>query len=494
MKTKKIIAAILAMSTAGILISGCTGGDEQQGNVKLKYIMPGPGIQENSKAVWEEFNKKLGEKLPGITVDFEIIPLAEYKQKVMLMMSAREQIDILNNYGLDFATEVGNGTFTVMNDLLDEYGKDISKALPEWIWDYETIDGNIYGIPTYQMMGQTRCICFVKELADQYLDLEALRKAIDSSPQWSQEVYDILTKYCEDVKASGINFKSTSILNLKGLDTITGPYGVRYGDEGCEVVNVYANENSDVRYKTAREWMEKGYIRQDALSCTDEADYNGKIDGNLFWDEVYSPYQADILTEQYGVEIITVPYDVEPYIGMKALAGGTSITESSAYKKEAMQVLNLLQTDKELYNLLVFGIEGEDYTVESEGRIRTSYDSSPTANDSYGLYKWIVGNSSLAYNIQSEPDSYNTWAFEEVNNSPNRSYLMGFQADTTQITDMLSQVSSIVTQYLQPLNVGSVDDWEGNYNEFKKKLRIAGEEQIIEELQKQINEFLENNK
>lgn len=491
MRWKRIISGAITLVIAGTLISGCgDGGDSGNEQITLKYVMAGPGMQDNSREVWSEFNNKLHEKLPNVTVDFEIIPLSEYKQKVMLMMSAREQIDIVNNYGLDFATEVGNGTFAEMNDLLDKYGTDVQKALPDWLWDYETVDGKIYGIPSYQMMGQTRCICFVKELADQFLDLDALRTAIDSSPNWSKEVYDILTKYCEDVKAAGYNFKSTSILNLKGYDTITGAYGVVYGDDGCKVVNVYANDNSDIRYRTAREWQEKGYIRSDALSATDEANYNGKIDGNLFWDEVYSPYQADVLSKNYGIDIITVPYDTDPYIGFKALAGGTSIMQSSKYQKEAMQVLNLLQTDKELYNLLTFGIEGTNYKKIGENKIETSYDSSPSASDSYGLYKWIVGNTSLAYTIQSEPEDYDEWAFVEVNNSPNRSKLMGFQPDTSAIADMLSQVSSIQSQYLQPLNCGAVPDWEANYTEFKEKLRTAGEEKIIEELQKQVDEFL----
>jgi len=491
MNVKKFLTGVLAFAITASLISGCGGGEHDKKNVTLRYIMAGPGMQEDSREVWSAFNDKLHEKLPNITVDFEVIPLAEYKQKVMLMMSAREQIDIINNYGLDFPTEVNNGTFAVMDDLLDQYGSDIQKGLPEWLWNYETINGNIYGIPTYQMMGQTRCICFIKELADKFLDMDALRKAIDSSPNWSQEVYDILTKYCEDVKAAGYNFKSTSLLNTKGYDTIIGPYGVRYGDESCKVVNVYTNENADVRYKTAKEWMNKGYIRADALSATDGNNYKGKIDGVLFWDEVYTPYTADTLTKQYGTEIVTIPFDVDPYIGFKALAGGTSIMQSSKYKEESMKVLNLLQTDKELYNLLVFGIEGKNYKKVGDNRIETTFESSPSANDAYGLFKWIVGNSSLAYNIQSEPDSYNDWAFNEVNNSPNRSKLMGFQVDTTKISDNISQVSSIVGQYLQPLSVGAVPDWEANYSEFKEKLKIAGEDAIIAELQKQVDEFLD---
>lgn len=489
MKKTKIMSAVLAAVLAAASLTGC-GTKKENENVVLKYIMPGPGTQEDSQEVWAAFNDKLHEKLPNVSVEFEVIPLSEYKQKVMLMMSAREQIDIINNYGLEFATEVGNGSFVALNDLLDKYGKETREALPEWLWDYQTIDGNIYGVTSYQMMGQTRCFCTLKELADKYLDTEALTKAFDNNVNFSQEIYDILTDYCAAVKGAGINFKTVSILNLMGYDSITGSYGIRYNDDKCEVVDMYINDSAETRYKLANDWYKAGYIRSDALSANDDDNYKGKIDGMLFWDEVYTPYQADILSEKYGAEIITIPYDVDPFIGYKALAGGTSISSSSEYPEEAMQVINLLQSDAELYNLLVFGIEGENYTKLDDTHIQTTYSGSATANDSYGLYKWIVGNTSLAYNIQSEPEGYNEWAFDEVNSSPNRSKLMGFQADTTEIADMISQVNSIKSQYLQPLNVGAAGDWQATYEEYKQKSEQAGESKIIAELQKQIDEFL----
>lgn len=494
MKGKKALSFLLAAGMISMAATGCAGGAKKQENVTLKYVMAGPGMQANSQEVWAAFNDKLHEKLPNITVDFEIIPLSEYKQKVMLMMSAREQIDIINNYGLDFATEVSNGSFADMNDLLDKYGKEVRKTLPDWIWDYETVNGKIYGVPSYQMMGQTRCICFVKELADKYLDAEALRKALDSSKTFSQEVYDILGNYCKTLKDNGINFKTTSILNVKGYDGITNSYSVVYGDDACKVVNTYANDSAKLRYKTAKEWKDKGYIRPDALSATDDESYYGKPDGTAFWDDIYTPYQEKQLSEKYGTEILCIPYDTEPPIGGIALAGGTSIMASSKYPEEAMQFINLIQTDKELYNFLVFGREGVDYEKVGEDEIKTTYDSQGTANDKYGIFKWIVGNAELAYRNQSEDENYHNWAFNEVNSSTNRSKLIGFLPDTAAITDMLTQTDALRTQYLQPLNVGAVDNWEQNYEEFVSKLKTAGEDTIISELQKQVDEFLAQKK
>lgn len=59
---------------------------------------------------------------------------------------------------------------------------------------------------------------------------------------------------------------------------------------------------------------------------------------------------------------------------------------------------------------------------------------------------------------------------------------------------MLTQSDALRTQYLQPLNVGAVDNREQNYEEFVSKLKTAGEDTIISELQKQVDEFLTQKK
>ena len=492
MKKTKLISGLLALAMLAGFCAGCTTGSKKNEQVTLKYVMPGPGLQENAKEVWAAFNEKLHEKMPNLTVEFEIIPLSEYKQKVMLMLASREKVDIINNYGLDFATEVGNRTFAPMNDLIEQYGKDVVDTLPEWLWDYQKVDGEIYGIPSYQMMGQTRGVVFVKEVADKYVDYAAVEQALAKSETFNQELYDILTKYCEDVKADGLNFKTADILNLKGWETVTGSYGYVWSDKPV-FKNYTVCEEQELRYKIASEWYKKGYIREDVASATDAASYKGKADGYLFWDDIHTPYQEATLSEKYGTEIKIIPYDVNPPIGFKALAGGTSIASASQYKEEAMQFLNLIQTDKELYNFLVWGREGVEYTKTGDDRIETPYGSQGTANDGYGLYKWIVGNTSLAYDTQADLEGYKQWAFEEVNNSPKISKLIGFQPDTADIGDIITQTNAIRGQYYNILNQGVMgDEWQSYYQEYKDKLAIAGDEKVITELQRQVDEFLAN--
>jgi len=377
--------------------------------------------------------------------------------------------------------------------LLDEYGGQLKAALPEFMWDYQKYDGEIYGVPTYQMCGDFRGIFFFKEQAEKYLDIEGFKKALYKSPTFTQEVYDMLTKYIEDMKADGLNFKSATVLNEKGYEPIISGLGyIVKGDESCQIINKDMSDAARIRFKTAREWYEKGYIREDVLSATDDNNYMGKIDGFPFWDGVWTPFVAEQYSQKYGHELIVIPYEDEYYIPSKNSAAGTSIMSTSKYKKEAMQVLNLIQTDKELYNMLVFGLEGEHYKKTGDDSVEVLDDNGTASNSKYALAKWLLGNTELAYNNQFEPDAYKTWVFEEANRSEWKSPLLGFMPDTTDIQDYMTQLNVVTETYKKPLTVGVMSNWEEYLREYEAELNKVGNKEMLANVQNQIDEFLAN--
>ena len=84
-----------------------------------------------------------------------------------------------------------------------------------------------------------------------------------------------------------------------------------------------------------------------------------------------------------------------------------------------MMVLNAIYSQPDLYNTLIYGIEGEDYTKNADGTITTSYvGASPTADDSYGIQRWIIGSCKNALiNNGTDPNYYADLEALEVNRS-----------------------------------------------------------------------------
>ena len=492
MKGKRIIAAALVCAAFAGAMAGCAGGEKTADDkVKLKYVMPGPGTQEDSSRVWAEWNKKLQEKLPNVEVEFEVVPASEYKQNVALMLSAKEQIDILNTYGLDFINEVNNGTFAPLDDLLKKYGQETLGTLPGWFMDYQKKDGVTYGIPSYQICGSIPAIYFIKEYADKYLDIDGFTKAFQNNSTEMETAYGYLDDMLTKAKADGVTFKTTQCFWDKGMEDITSWFAIPINpDEEVKVMYGLLTEDKKKEYRMRREWYKKGFIREDELSQTDNENYIGKKDGLPWWTTTYSPGYDKTLSEKYGVEIMAIPYYKGYYIPYKNSAAGTSIVESSKHKEEAMQVINLLQTDKELYNLLVYGIEGEHYKKIGEDRIETPTGAQSTSSDKYGLWGWIVGNIENAYDLQTTQEGFKEWVFDEVNQSTWRSKLLGFNLDTSNISTELAQIEAIAEEYKDPLKSGSIEDCEGYMAEWESKFEVAGGNKVREEIQKQLDEFL----
>lgn len=497
MKSVKIASIVLASVSVVSAMSGCgkkEEGDDTQGNVTLRYIMPGPGKQEDSDEVWNAFNEKLHEHLPNVDVEFEVFPMSDYKQQFMLMQASDEQIDIVNMYGLTFSTEVENGTLAPMDELLEKYGADVKAALPEWLWEYMKIDGVQYGIPSYQMLSTFSAYAFQQEQADKYLDKEALKKALYSSNHITDEVYKVLEDYMQKLKDNGELYLGMNQWKPeKGYEGILSNYTIDIDDPECKVMYGFRREDAKKDYERHARWYKKGFIREDSLSANDAGNKQGTKDGYVIWTEQYTPWLEENLEKSYGMDIELIPLTEKYYISKDNAASGTGIMAASKHKEEAMQVLNLLQYDRELYNLLVFGIEGKHYNKISDTRIETPYESGQgSMNDKYGIYKWIVGNTSLAFDTQNEHEGYSQWWQEDVNSSTWRSRLIGFIPDTTAIADKVDQINAIKGEYLASLISGSLDNWEEIYDEWMKKIEAAGNSEVEAELQRQVDEFLTN--
>ena len=494
--TKSIIAVIMAVCML-ISISGCgNNASTNKGGetVVLKYVMAGPGMQEDSKLVWDEFNNKLKSYLPDVKIEFEVFSLSDYKQQFMLMQTSREKMDIVNTYGLTFSDEVKKGTFIELDSLLNQYGTDLNKELPEWLWNFSKVDGKIYSIPTYQMMCVMYGLKMFKDQSENYADVAALTNVIQENSTFGKEYYDLMEDYLKKLKDNGeiaLGYQ-TGMFITKGFESILDYFVIRTDDENCKVEHFFKTEEAEMYFDRMADWYKKGYIRTDSLSANDGDKVTGKKTGFSVWTAQMGFKQAEQDLDNYGEDIINIPFDNNYYIPMNNAAGGTAIMANSANSEAAMKFLNLLQSEKgkELYNMLVFGMEGTHYTKTADDKILTQYNGQPKSSDRYGLYKWIVGNTEIAYDTQSDLEGYKEWIFQDINTSDNRSKLIGFVVDTSNISSKLAQVSAVKDEFRASLASGSLPNHREVYAQFVDKLEKAGALDIIDELQKQVDEFL----
>ena len=101
--------------------------------------------------------------------------------------------------------------------------------------------------------------------------------------------------------------------------------------------------------------------------------------------------------------------------------------------------------------------------------------------------QWMYGNQFL--NFLNETEAPDKWEqFEAFNAKAKQLPDFGFIFDETPVQTEVAATLNIVKEYNNVLKVGAVDP-EKTLPEFLNKLREAGSETIVAEMQKQFDEF-----
>lgn len=474
--------------------------------VTLKWLIGG-AKQKDSEKVWEEWNKKLQEEfLPNTTVEFEPVPFGEYKERWDLMMQGGEQVDIAwTGWVIPYAEEVAKGAYLPLNDLIKDHAPDLTADLPEWVLNIGAIDGVIYSIPNFQQMVQMSVgMRTPTALAEEYWDVEAAEKIIQediNSGQFrraSMVTYNEVEKYLKALKDAGklqlgINFVNFNAFNA-GVD-FPGQTKMRIANKGQEwdytIRPHYEFEENKEFNDVLHDWYNKGYIRQDWLTLDNPSADNAKEDGYIAWFHANFKGQSERETLAAGFPVTVVAMESEYYIASLSSSTSTAIPRTSVNPERAIKVLELMHTDKgrEMYNMLVWGLEGEHYEKVTDNRIKTlHYDGSQAPDDApYGLPKWAVGNTFKVWGNQADPDGWNEY-LEEVHENAVVVPFMGFKPDTSMIQNELAQVSAASAEFA---NIFVYPDYEERWEQMVEKLKVAGIEKIADEMQRQLDSYMQ---
>ena len=117
-------------------------------------------------------------------------------------------------------------------------------------------------------------------------------------------------------------------------------------------------------------------------------------------------------------------------------------------------------------------------------------------NDSsspYGLANWFIGTckNSLAETV-GELNYYDELV--EAEKEAYRNPFINFVFDPTPVSDVVSAINAINKEYSDALLYGVKGaDWEAFYNEYIAARKSAGIDRIIEEYQKQLDEYIKAN-
>ena len=488
----------------------------------IQLMITGSGKQANSDKVWAAFNEQLQQYVPNTTVEFIDVSFDEYSEKFSQVLASGEGVDLAwTGWLINKPQNIADGNLMPLDDLLAEYGQGIVDILGENVVEIHrnADDGKLYYLPSWQgLVGDRRGWLVVTEIAelagDTWIEdteaaLNKWRNNYSEGTEAFQAVLDQATKYLAAAKEAGKLGAGINTGRVFGWSMYNGTrsnpgvggseIGIPFEDNTFTVIDGVASEHYKLYAKTMADWYKEGYIRSDIMSVdtsTLTMPKNGEITDTTYvfsCDPYLTEADQDAATADAGMDMTYLPVEENASL---ILGGDTSyaIPYCADEPERAMMVLNAIYSQPDLYNTLIYGIEGEDYTKNADGTITTSYvGASPTADDSYGIQRWIIGSCKNALiNNGTDPNYYAD--LEALESTARVNPFLNFTFDRTNVEGICASILNVYYEYGPQLDNGVAgDNWEELYNNYMAARKDAGIEELVTEFQNQINAYIEAN-
>jgi putative aldouronate transport system substrate-binding protein len=451
--------------------------------ITLTYYYMGD-TQPDEALVEEEMNKILVEKI-NAKIDLIATPGDSYENKIKLMAGTQETFDLCftSSWALNYVSNSSDGIFADITDLLPTKAPELWASMKAEWWDAARVNGKIYGVMNQQIFARQSGFwyddVYIQKYSQDPNELNTFRKFAD---------YLLMLK--ENEPAENTTYMTWKLeclgqlKEMKGWENVSGsdvPGSIMSDGSNTTIFNEYATPEYRELVFLAKELQEKGVIAKDVLTAATIDRTQLKASPAMI-----APGNAESEARNNGMEkIVMVPVGNASLTTNNVTATMTAVSATSRDIERSVELLNLINTDKELYNLLCHGIEGKHYTKVGDNKWAPIQNSQYNPNSD-----WMFG--CVFNSLIQEASADDLWEqTKEINNNAQVSVLMGFVFDNSQIKTEEVNCKAVIDEYRDTFAAGLYgDDTEAKYNEFLDKLNAAGLDKVLAEKQKQVDAFL----
>lgn len=450
----------------------------------VKLLIPGDAKTEDVEEVSAAASKILEEKY-NTTLEIMRVGFGSYPDQVNLMLSSGEKLDVLYNNRDIFVSAINNGQIISMEEYLPEYGPDLLEQIPEERWATTSLNGEKYAVPANKEVAVSWGFSCVKEMADATgVDYSNIKTEEDLVP-----LLEAVKEMYPDVWPVVSGGGAMTVLNTN--DDLGGDIGSLLdctNPDDTTVINWYASDEYKEIVERRYEWVKKGLIPPDASSSSDQA--ATQIAAGRGFGQFCNTKPGIEVEHQRSTTKEMLVFTLTPvYTTTTRVDILWYIAHNSKQPGRAIQVLNELYINPELANICINGIEGKHYElIDEEYGIIAYPEGVDGTTTGYTSNPWAWPNEMISY--VWDGDSPTIWEDTTAwNDSAIVSPAMGFTWDNANVLNEVTAVRNVKGKYANALECGSIDPAEA-LPAFLEELETAGANTIIEEKQKQLDEYL----
>jgi putative aldouronate transport system substrate-binding protein len=469
--------------------------EEELEPYELTWFMLGNTITPDVEMIMEKLNPLVEEKI-NATINIVMLDWGTYQERFSTAMNAGEKIDISFTadwwYLLDY---VANKFLTPLNDdnspdgnLLQKYAPKVIEQLGDGFIVGSQVDGVNYGVPTDKEFAVNAGYVWNKDLADKY-GFDMTKFNMDSK----LEDFEPLLKTIKENEPDIIPYMmgTDGWMYSIPFTSFVSNFGVDYSElDDTKIKFYYEMEKAVEMMKVHQRFYELGYIARDAYTDNNRAN-DFLLEGNFFLiQQPLKPFKGkstDLMTaasNRFKLDEV----ETTPLVGTSVHAAGSmmAIPSTSEDPARAMMFINLMHTDPEIANLMVWGVEGVHHKVVSAGppKVVTAVaDNNWTSAE----LNWTMGNVFIHWMGDNE-DPRKLEGFRQTKEDAPNHATLGYRFRKTQ--DYQAEIAAInnaITEYGSILRTGATQDFDGDLSKLIKAAEAAG----LRTLQKAIQDDLD---
>jgi putative aldouronate transport system substrate-binding protein len=298
-----------------------------------------------------------------------------------------------------------------------------------------------------------------------------------------------LTPFLQQAKEAGIKYpytcQNTAYFNryyLDSFDFIETYAGISKTGDSTKIINVIDTDEYKEYCELMYSWARAGYINEtESTKSTNLAVCYTDDYAFALWTEV--PNNQPACSERYSDDMTLLAVTSKWISSNGALGSCYAVSGNSKKADACLKFLELLYTDQTLADLWTWGIEGENYIKQADGKVVRNDE-----NTSYVHDVWETNTIKAPSLLAEEPDN-KVELYDEFNASGIPSMAMGFRFDSTNVEAEYTAVANAESEFGYLLETGAINP-ETGIPVYIDALNEAGLQKILNEMQSQYDAWL----
>lgn len=491
---KKILAVLLVLSM--LLAVPLTGLAEQK-----DFVLFTPWANTSTDEDLEMVRTAIEEYVADLelNLDWIVVPTDGSLEKLNVMLNSQEKLDAVTMNIGDANQYASNNMCMPLNDLLEEYGQNLLKYIPEEAWiPCTNTKGEIVFLPDYYQWRWQGCAIRTDLLAEQGLEMPTTIAELENV----MEVFK--NAYPDMIPATGLPWFSDPF--LQGVVSGQASQQTEWvlNDEGKVVpsMTLPSYKNMIALY---RKWVDNGWYDPEFMSGSDDSQTllwtSGRV-GIWFCD----PHRAldwshDALVANFPdatADFMPLPLDDEGKKSFPVSYGVGRVLwihKDSTIAKEIIQFFDRMVSDLDFYMLAARGIKDVHWVDKGENNEYWGYPDGITAENA--PYSELYRPLSWEFLDIQKPLLNENPATAEIHNRLNEEYaqaeliltgLEGFTIDSSN-TGMYNPIDLYEYMFNIVVGISELDEFDS----IVETWYATGGQELVDEYTRQYNEWVAAN-